>query len=167
MHYLKTHDHSTMAVATGDKPVTTQVDIPADLAPGAYRLQVVTNGVPSAAVPLVVAVPVPVDTGGAGGTVAATGAATTGTVTTGASTTDATTDASTTGASTTGVATTGASTTGASTTGASTTGASTTGASTTGASTTGASTTDGPATGPSALNADVADGLARARVIRG
>jgi hypothetical protein len=105
MQYLRTHDHSTMAVATGDTPVTTQVDLPATLAPGAYQLQIVTNGVPSVPVPLNVAAPAPPATDTSGpGTTGATATDTTGaatTATTGATTAGATTT-DTPGATTTG-----------------------------------------------------------------
>jgi hypothetical protein len=57
MQYLKTHDHSTMGIATGDTPVATQVDLPPNLAPGAYQLQLVTNGVASNAVALTIEAP--------------------------------------------------------------------------------------------------------------
>jgi hypothetical protein len=49
VRYGTTHNHSTMAVATGATPVSTQFDVPADLtAPAIYCLQVVANGIPSA-----------------------------------------------------------------------------------------------------------------------
>ena len=44
--YLRTHDHSTMAVGYSG-PTYTHVDIPSNLVPGAYNLQVVVNGVAS------------------------------------------------------------------------------------------------------------------------
>jgi MYXO-CTERM domain-containing protein len=50
--YARTHDHSTMAVATGTTPETTQVTIPASLPIGAYQMQVVVNGVASASQPI-------------------------------------------------------------------------------------------------------------------
>ncbi len=59
VQYLKTHDHSTMGVATGATPVSTQIDLPPNLYPGNYQLQLVTNGVPSAAVPLTIVAPPP------------------------------------------------------------------------------------------------------------
>ena len=46
--YCKTHNFSTMGVATGSTIVSTQFDIPATIALGAATLQVVTNGIPSA-----------------------------------------------------------------------------------------------------------------------
>ena len=48
--YCRTHDHSTMAVATGNKRVSTQFDVPADAETGASQLFVVANGIPSAPV---------------------------------------------------------------------------------------------------------------------
>jgi hypothetical protein len=47
--YAKTHNPSTMAVATGSKPVSTSFDVPAGIETGASSLVVVTNGIPSAA----------------------------------------------------------------------------------------------------------------------
>jgi hypothetical protein len=48
--YLRTANHSTMAVATGTAIVSTSVTIPASIATGTYSLVVVANGIPSAAV---------------------------------------------------------------------------------------------------------------------
>jgi hypothetical protein len=45
--YCKTHTHSTMAVATGSAPVSTQFDVPSTIQTGASQLVVVANGVPS------------------------------------------------------------------------------------------------------------------------
>ena len=45
--YAKTHDHSTMAVATGTKVVFTNFDVPAGMETGASSLVVVANGIPS------------------------------------------------------------------------------------------------------------------------
>ena len=45
--YCKTHNHSTMGVATGSATVSTQFDIPATIATGASTLAVVANGIPS------------------------------------------------------------------------------------------------------------------------
>jgi hypothetical protein len=44
--YARTHDHSSMAVAS-DKIVSTNFDIPGSLEPGVSALQVVANGVAS------------------------------------------------------------------------------------------------------------------------
>ena len=45
--YARTHDHSTMGVATGNAVVTTNFDVPPGTETGASTLQVVANGVPS------------------------------------------------------------------------------------------------------------------------
>jgi hypothetical protein len=47
--YCKTHNHSTMAVATGSAIVSTEFDIPSTIQLGASELVVVANGIPSAA----------------------------------------------------------------------------------------------------------------------
>ena len=52
--YARTHDHSTMAVATGTKPVSTNFDVPATAETGASTLVVVANGIPSTAVNITV-----------------------------------------------------------------------------------------------------------------
>ncbi len=52
--YAKTHDHSTMGVATGTQIVSTNFDVPAAMETGASTLQVVANGIPSAAVSVMV-----------------------------------------------------------------------------------------------------------------
>jgi hypothetical protein len=48
--YARTHDHSTMAVATGKKVVSTNFDVPSTTETGPNTLVVVANGIPSAAV---------------------------------------------------------------------------------------------------------------------
>lgn len=48
--YAKTHDHSTMGVATGSTIVSTNFDVPSGMETGASTLVVVANGIPSAAV---------------------------------------------------------------------------------------------------------------------
>lgn len=48
--YARTHTFSTMGVATGTKLVSAQFDIPATIGLGASTLEVVANGIPSAAV---------------------------------------------------------------------------------------------------------------------
>ncbi len=48
--YAKTHNHSTMAVATGKAIVSTHFDVPADAETGDSSLEVVANGIPSKAV---------------------------------------------------------------------------------------------------------------------
>jgi hypothetical protein len=45
--YAKTHDHSTMGVATGTTTVFTNFDVPAGMETGASKLEVVANGIPS------------------------------------------------------------------------------------------------------------------------
>jgi len=52
--YARTHDHSTMGVATGSTVVSTNFDVPATMETGASTLQVVANGIPSAAVAVTV-----------------------------------------------------------------------------------------------------------------
>jgi hypothetical protein len=47
--YCKTHDHSTMGVATGSTIVSTNFDVPAGIETGASQLFVVANGIASAA----------------------------------------------------------------------------------------------------------------------
>ncbi len=47
--YCKTHNHSTMGVATGSTTVSTRFDVPADIETGASKIYVVANGIPSAA----------------------------------------------------------------------------------------------------------------------
>jgi len=52
--YARTHDHSTMGVATGKKIVSTSFDVPSDMETGASSLVVVANGIPSAPVDVTV-----------------------------------------------------------------------------------------------------------------
>ena len=52
--YARTHNHSTMAVATGSTLVSTQFDVPAGVESGTSSLQVVANGIPSGAVTVTV-----------------------------------------------------------------------------------------------------------------
>ncbi len=52
--YARTHDHSTMGVATGSAIVSTNFDVPATMETGASTLVVVANGIPSAAVSVTV-----------------------------------------------------------------------------------------------------------------
>jgi hypothetical protein len=47
--YARTHDHSTMAVATGSTPVSTNFDVPASIETGPSKLVVVANGIASPA----------------------------------------------------------------------------------------------------------------------
>jgi len=48
--YAKTHNFSTMGIATGSKFVTARFDIPATIETGASTVEVVANGIPSVAV---------------------------------------------------------------------------------------------------------------------
>ena len=48
--YAKTHDHSTMGVATGGTTVSTSFDVPMSIETGSSRIEVVANGIPSAPV---------------------------------------------------------------------------------------------------------------------
>ena len=52
--YARTHDHSTMAVATGKVIVSTNFDVPEKMETGASSLVVVANGIPSKAVSVTV-----------------------------------------------------------------------------------------------------------------
>ncbi|HEX3432108.1 MAG TPA: hypothetical protein VHT03_14605 [Rhizomicrobium sp.] len=45
--YARTHDHSTMGVATGNTTVSTNFDVPSGMETGAGELEVVANGIPS------------------------------------------------------------------------------------------------------------------------
>lgn len=48
--YARTHDHSTMGVATGARTVSTHFDLPDSIETGFSLLEVVANGIPSRAV---------------------------------------------------------------------------------------------------------------------
>jgi hypothetical protein len=52
--YARTHNHSTMGVATGSKTVSTMFDVPKGIPSGAASLVVVANGIPSKAVDVTV-----------------------------------------------------------------------------------------------------------------
>jgi hypothetical protein len=52
--YAKTHDHSTMGVATGNAKVFTNFDVPAKTETGASTLEVAANGIPSKRVSITV-----------------------------------------------------------------------------------------------------------------
>ncbi|HEY3638133.1 MAG TPA: hypothetical protein VGK90_08260 [Rhizomicrobium sp.] len=52
--YCRTHDHSTMGIATGTKTVSTSFDVPPGMETGAGQLVVVANGIPSTAVAVTV-----------------------------------------------------------------------------------------------------------------
>jgi len=45
--YARTHDHSTMGVATGTTPVWTNFDVPSGIETGVSRIAVVANGLAS------------------------------------------------------------------------------------------------------------------------
>jgi hypothetical protein len=47
LYYLRTHDHSTMGVATGKASVSTHFDVPDSVPSGSYSLVVVANGIAS------------------------------------------------------------------------------------------------------------------------
>jgi len=52
--YARTHDHSTMGVATGSATVSTNFDVAASMETGASSLVVIANGIPSVAVTVTV-----------------------------------------------------------------------------------------------------------------
>jgi hypothetical protein len=52
--YARTHDHSTMGVATGSTIVSTNFDVPANIELGTSSLVVVANGIPSTSVSITV-----------------------------------------------------------------------------------------------------------------
>jgi len=52
--YLRTRDHSTMGVATGNTTVSTIVEVPDDLTPGQWNLVVVANGIASDSQPVTI-----------------------------------------------------------------------------------------------------------------
>jgi hypothetical protein len=52
--YARTHDHSTMAVATGSAVVSTNFDVPSGMETGASSLEIVANGIASPSVRLTV-----------------------------------------------------------------------------------------------------------------
>lgn len=52
--YERTHDHSSMGVATGSATITTNFDVSAATETGASKLEVVANGIPSVAVDVTV-----------------------------------------------------------------------------------------------------------------
>ncbi|HTW87565.1 MAG TPA: choice-of-anchor D domain-containing protein [Candidatus Binataceae bacterium] len=55
--YARTHSHSTMAVATGSTPVSTEFDVPGSIEAGASTLVVIANGIASQPVSVNVGVP--------------------------------------------------------------------------------------------------------------
>ena len=52
--YARTHNHSSMGVATGTETVSTNFDVPSSMETGASTLVVIANGIPSAAVDVTV-----------------------------------------------------------------------------------------------------------------
>ena len=52
--YCRTHGHSTMAVATGNRTVSTNFDVPSSIGTGASTIEVVANGIPSSPVSVTV-----------------------------------------------------------------------------------------------------------------
>ncbi|MFZ0593037.1 MAG: hypothetical protein WAM39_21445 [Bryobacteraceae bacterium] len=52
IYYVRTANHSTMAVATGSTQVSTFISVPTDIPPGPYNLFVIANGIPSAPFPV-------------------------------------------------------------------------------------------------------------------
>ena len=54
VYYARTHDHSTMGVATGSKRVSTYFDVPSGIGSGASTLQVIANGIASKSVSVTV-----------------------------------------------------------------------------------------------------------------
>ncbi|HEY3638134.1 MAG TPA: hypothetical protein VGK90_08265 [Rhizomicrobium sp.] len=52
--YWRTHDHSTMGIATGSTTVSTNFDVPSAMETGAAQLVVVANGIPSTSVAVTV-----------------------------------------------------------------------------------------------------------------
>ncbi|WP_266158105.1 beta strand repeat-containing protein [Dyella silvatica] len=57
--YCRTHGHSSMGVATGSTPVSTNFDVPSNIELGASTLYVVANGIPSAGVATTVGPAIP------------------------------------------------------------------------------------------------------------
>jgi hypothetical protein len=47
VYYARTHDFSSMGVATGSAIVSTEFDVPTKIEKGASQLEVVTNGIAS------------------------------------------------------------------------------------------------------------------------
>ena len=52
VHYLRTRDFSTMGIATGSAIVTAVVQVPSNIPPGSWNLEVVANGIASAPTPV-------------------------------------------------------------------------------------------------------------------
>ena len=60
--YARTHGHSSMGVATGSSTVSTSLDVPAGIEPGASTLAVVANGIASSAVSITISASTPTAT---------------------------------------------------------------------------------------------------------
>ena len=56
VRYARTHDFSTMAVATGSATVSTWFDVPTNIETGDSTLEVVANGIPSLPVTVTIGV---------------------------------------------------------------------------------------------------------------
>jgi hypothetical protein len=54
VRYLRTRDFSTMGIATGSATVTAVVEVPSNVSPGAWNLEVVANGIASTPLPVTV-----------------------------------------------------------------------------------------------------------------
>jgi hypothetical protein len=54
VYYLRTHDHSTMGVATGSQTVSTNFDVPSSIPSGSGTLVVIANGIASQGVSVTV-----------------------------------------------------------------------------------------------------------------
>ncbi|HUI25280.1 MAG TPA: choice-of-anchor D domain-containing protein, partial [Candidatus Kryptonia bacterium] len=74
--YARTHNHSTMAVATGNATVSTEFDVPAAIEGGASMLVVVANGIASSPVAINVITPTATPTATSTATATATATAT-------------------------------------------------------------------------------------------
>jgi hypothetical protein len=55
--YLRSHNFSTMAIATGTQPVSTDIDVPLTVTPGTWQMTVTANGIASQPVDVAVVVP--------------------------------------------------------------------------------------------------------------
>ena len=47
VRYLRSFNFSTMAVATGNEDVTTDIEVPLDVTPGQWQMAVIANGIAS------------------------------------------------------------------------------------------------------------------------
>ncbi len=53
--YARTHNHSSMGVATGSRPIQTWFDVPSSIESGPSKLVVVANGIPSQPINVIIA----------------------------------------------------------------------------------------------------------------